>query len=232
MAASLDNRTEMLNSGAVVLSDSDSDQEETELEMELAQMRADIQANEETIQSLALRIAEGNGQEAELAQQRELLQAAHQGGDLCGKGGGLSGLLQEIEEDEALLTELSITGGETRQLKEDVAALQEEKWRMGECFELERLKERLLQEEDASSLESMRQDELELEAAMAEMQAQLDQVRESEEFFRQKKEALQREIEEFTALGENSNNNNTCLLYTSDAADEEDSGDSGGRRIL
>eukprot|EP00656_Telonema_subtile_P016490 TRINITY_DN18713_c0_g1_i4.p1 TRINITY_DN18713_c0_g1~~TRINITY_DN18713_c0_g1_i4.p1 ORF type:complete len:161 (+),score=53.83 TRINITY_DN18713_c0_g1_i4:80-562(+) len=135
---------------------------------------------------------------------------------MCIRDRDITVMLEQIALDEALLAELSLRAGEPGQedeLQSELTGLKDEKWRLEQCLQLESLKtvlegaadsaEMEQTETDASTeqlMESMRQDELELDLVMAQLKTQLDEVRTNELSFREIKEELEREITEFHDL--------------------------------
>merc|ERR1712166_1508701 len=72
--AAADTNEEALKEEAFELSDGEEEEEEDEMEIELAQMRADIAANDQAIKDLHLRIAASESVDAEMAAMRAQLE--------------------------------------------------------------------------------------------------------------------------------------------------------------
>jgi len=163
--AAADTNEEALKEEAFELSDSEEEEEEDEMEIELAQMRADIAANDQAIKDLHLRIAASESVDAEMAAMRAQLElteasvgAEEQATMLACPDEGtvpddfdLAAMLEQIAADEAALAALTATcgqreelEGEGEKLEAEIAGLQEEKWRLSQWNQLEQIKSVLI----------------------------------------------------------------------------------------
>jgi len=212
---------------AFELSDSeDDDEEEDEMEVELAQMRADIAANDQAIKDLHLRIAASESVDAEMAAMRAQLElteasvgAEEQATILACPDEGtvpddfdLAAMLEQIAADEAALAALTATcgqreelEGEGEKLEAEIAGLQEEKWRLSQWNQLEQIKSVLIggdgeqQEAGAAAEESVAQwglDSESMAADEAELEAVMAQLQLSFESARSSEAAFQHSKEQ------------------------------------